>query len=62
MRKWLGPLCVIAGIVLVAIGLANLGRLLAVPLEAQRGYLAQSLFPLIVGVWLFIGGVYALKR
>ena len=59
-RNWLAPLCAIAGIMLI--GLANLARLLGAPLEAQRGYLVQSIFPLVVGLWLLVGGVYGLKR
>lgn len=60
--KWLGPLLVVVGIALATIGLVNLRGLLAAPLEAQRSHLAQSLFPLIVGIWLFIGGAYAITR
>lgn len=60
--KWPGPILVVIGLVLVTIGLVNLRGLLAAPLEAQRDHLAQSIFPLIVGFWLFIGGVYTLAR
>ncbi len=62
IRKWLGLLGVIAGIVLVAIGVTNLRRLLAAPLEAQPGYVAQTVFPLILGLGLVVGGIYSLKR
>lgn len=47
------------GVLLVATGIVNLARLLAAPLEAQRGYLAQTVFPLVVGLSLFVGGIYA---
>lgn len=59
MRRWLGPLMALLGILLVVIGIVNLGRLLAAPLEAQRGYLASTVFPLLVGLWLLIGGTHA---
>lgn len=59
---WLGWLLVLAGLVLVAIGLLNVSRLLGAPLEAQRGYLAQTVFPLVVGLWLLIVGVYTLQH
>lgn len=58
-KRWFGPTLVLLGILLVATGILNSSRLLAAPLEAQRGYLAQTVFPLLVGLWLFIGGIWA---
>lgn len=58
-NRWLGPSLALVGILLVAIGIVSLSRLLAAPLEAQRGYLAQTVFPLVVGLALFVGGLYA---
>ncbi|MGH7325621.1 MAG: hypothetical protein ACREJ9_13395 [Candidatus Rokuibacteriota bacterium] len=46
----------------MATGLLNVSRLLGVPLEVQRGYLAQTVVPLVVGLWLLIVGVYTLKN
>lgn len=40
----------------------NLGRLLASPLEAQRGYLAQTVLPLVAGLWAVVGGLYTLTH
>lgn len=57
-KLWLGWLLTVAGLVLVAIGLLNVSRLLEAPLDSQRGYLAQTVFPLVVGLWLLIVGVY----
>lgn len=59
--RWLGWLLLIVGLVLLGIGIANTVRLLTAPLEAQRGYLALSIFPLIGGLWTFVAGV-ALAR
>lgn len=59
MKRWLGRVVALLGIVLVATGVVNWGRLLAAPLEAQRGYLPQTVFTLLVGLWLFIGGICA---
>lgn len=61
-KLWLGWLLALAGLVLVATGLLNVSRLLGVPLEVQRGYLAQTVVPLVVGLWLLIVGVYTLKN
>jgi len=61
-KLWLGRLLLLAGVVLVAMGLVNASRLLGAPLEAQRGYLVQTVFPLVVGLWLFILGVYTLQH
>ena len=58
-KRWLGPVLALLGILLVVMGIVNWGRLLAAPPEAQRGYLAQTVFPLVVGLWLFVGGMYA---
>ena len=61
-KLWLGRLLLLAGLVLLAIGLLNVSRLLGTPLEAQRGYLAQTVFSLVVGLWLLILGIYTLQR
>lgn len=49
-RSRLGWLLTLAGLGLLAIGLLNVSRLLGAPLEAQRGYLAQTVVPLVVGL------------
>lgn len=61
-RRWLGLLLFLGGVALVAIGIVNVGRLLAAPLEVQRGYLAQSVFPLAIGLFLVVGGLYAVVK
>lgn len=58
-KRWLGPVLAVLGVLLVATGVVTWVRLLAAPLEAQRGYLAQTVFPLVVGLWLFVAGIYA---
>lgn len=58
-NRWLGPAVALLGILLVAIGVVSFTRLLAVPFEAQRGYVAQTVFPLVIGLSLFVGGIYA---
>jgi uncharacterized membrane protein YidH (DUF202 family) len=60
-RRWLGLLLVVAGLILMAIGAVSFGRLLTVPLEAQRRYLAPTMSSLVVGLWLLIGGLRALR-
>ncbi len=52
----------LAGLGLVGIGLLNVSTLLGAPLEAQRGYLAQTVFPLVCGLWLLIFGIYTLQH
>lgn len=59
-RPWLGPVLLVAGLVALAVGIANAARLLAAPLDAQRGYLAPTIFPLVAGLWLLIAGLYIL--
>lgn len=61
-RRWLGLLLFLGGAALVAVGIVNAGRLLAAPLEAQRGYVALSVFPLAIGLFLVVGGLYAVLR
>jgi hypothetical protein len=62
MKRWPGLLLLLIGLVLLAVGLLNLGRLLASPLETQRGYLAQTVLPLVAGLWAVIGGIYTLTH
>ncbi len=62
MRRGRGILLLLVGLVLVAIGLVNLWRLLASPLEAQRGYLAQAVLPLVAGFWGLVAGLYTLTH
>lgn len=58
MKRGRGLVLLLIGLVLVAIGVLNLWRLLSSPLEVQRGYLAQTVLPLIAGLWAVIGGIY----
>lgn len=58
-NRWLGPVLALVGVLLVVFGSVNFARLLAAPLEAQRGYLPQTVFPLVVGLALVVGGIYA---
>lgn len=58
-NRWLGLVLALVGILLVAFGVVNFARLLAAPLEAQPGYLPQTVFPLAVGLALVVGGLYA---
>lgn len=62
MKRWPGVLLLLVGLGLLAVGVVNLGRLLASPLEAQRGYLAQTVLPLVAGLWAVVGGVYTLTH
>lgn len=59
-KRWLGRLLLFLGLVLLAIGLMNASWLLASPLEGQGGYLARTVFPLVVGLWLVVSGIYTL--
>lgn len=62
MRRGLALLGVVIGVVLVTFGVVSMRWLLAAPLESQRNYLPQVLFPLVIGMSLCIGGIYYLKR
>ncbi len=62
MRRGLGLLAAVAGVALMAFGVVSLRSLLAVPLESQRDYLPQVIFPLVVGMSLFIVGIYFFKQ
>ncbi len=62
MRRGLGLLAVVAGAALMAFGGVSLRPLLAAPLEGQRDYLLRVIVPLVVGMWLFIGGIYSLRQ
>lgn len=61
-RRWGSLLLVILGLVVLGFSLVSARNLLAAPLDAQREYLAQTVFPMVVGLWLLIGGIYGLRR
>jgi hypothetical protein len=62
MKRGRGLLLLLVGLALMAVGLVHLGRLLASPLETQRGYLAQTVLPLVGGFWALVAGVYTLTH
>lgn len=62
MKRWLGPLLVVVGLVLIVVGLVAARSLLAASLEEQRGYVSGAVLPLTFGLWCLVGGLYALTR
>lgn len=58
-NRWLGPALTLVGILLVAVGIVSFARLLAPPLEVNRGLVALTVFPLVVGLSLVVVGIYA---
>ena len=60
MRRWFGVVLMLLGLALAGCGVYNWHALLGVPLDAQSRFLGQTIFPLIVGLWGLVGGLYVL--
>lgn len=60
MRKALGVALLVAGIVVLVLGLAGWNAVLGMPRGDQAPDVGRVVIPVIVGAWLVIGGVYAL--
>jgi hypothetical protein len=56
----MGGALVAAGGVLILAGLMGLRFLLGTPADGQSAHLPRTLFPLVGGLWLAVGGAYAL--
>jgi hypothetical protein len=46
----------------MTLGVVSMRGLLAAPPESQRDYLPQVIFSLVIGMSLFIGGIYDGKQ
>ena len=60
--KRLGIVLLVVGAILVVWGCVSLGRMVGAEFEEQQGYVASTLYPLVVGIWLIVGGAFKARR
>lgn len=60
--KPLGTALLVVGAVLVIWGCVSFGRMVGAEFEEQQGLVAWTLYPLVIGIWLVVGGVYKARR